>query len=149
MIPPEQSSKHKFHVTSQITMSAAKNRLSVKVTYPMSITGSIFQNSRKSQQPHSIKKQKTRDSTKHQKEQSEDEKKNVFGNPIFLLPWKCYWKLTFKYSLHSSNMEKQHSAVSTRTVENSFHEAYYFIYFCTLEQTLLSHLVPLAASYLQ
>lgn len=79
MIPPEQSSKHKFHVTSQITMSAAKNRLSVKVTYPMSITGCIFQNSRKSQQPHSIKKQKTRDSTKHQKEQSEDEKK------------KCIW----------------------------------------------------------
>lgn len=39
MIPHEQSSKHKFHVTSQITVSAAKNRLSVKVTYLMSVTG--------------------------------------------------------------------------------------------------------------
>lgn len=56
MIPPEQSSKYKFHVTSQIILSATKNRLSVKVTYLMSQTGYIFQNSSKSQQPHSNQK---------------------------------------------------------------------------------------------
>lgn len=56
MIPPEQSSKCKLHVISQITISAAKNRLSVKVTYLMSATGYILQNSCKSQQPHSNQK---------------------------------------------------------------------------------------------
>lgn len=56
MIPHEQSSKHKFHVISQITISAAKNRLSVKVTCLISVTGYIFQNSSKNQQPHSNEK---------------------------------------------------------------------------------------------
>lgn len=68
MIPPEQSSKHKFHVTSQISISVAKNRLSVKVTYLMSVTVYIFQNGSKSYQPHSKRK------IEDQKEQDEDEK---------------------------------------------------------------------------
>lgn len=59
MIPHEQSSKHKFHVISQIAISAAKNRLSVRVTSVMPVTGYSFQNSNKSQQTHS--NQKTED----------------------------------------------------------------------------------------
>lgn len=56
MTPPEQSPKCKLHVIRQTTVSAAKNRLSVKVTFLMSVTGYIFQNSCKSQQSHSNQK---------------------------------------------------------------------------------------------